>query len=79
MCKVGEYRRHTGEGLEQGRGFCLNNHVAQFSFYDIKLASNLTKPTEKRPEQSYNSLILRLYGLNWAVKKGAKISIGLVI
>jgi hypothetical protein len=43
MCKVGEYRSHTSEGQEKGRELFLNNHVAQFSFYDTKLASILTR------------------------------------
>ena len=63
MCKVGEYGRHTGEGEEKGRRVFLNNHVAQFSFYDLNLASNLTKPGKIGGEKAYNTLILRLYGL----------------
>jgi hypothetical protein len=60
MCKVGEYRRQTGEGQEKGRDVFLNIHVAQFSFYGVKIASNLTKPAKNRPDLAYNSLILLL-------------------
>jgi hypothetical protein len=38
-------------------------HVAQDSFYDMKIASILTFSPEIDPKTPYNLLILRLYGL----------------
>jgi hypothetical protein len=63
MCEVGEYRRQTGEGQEKERDLFLKNHVAQDSFCDVKLASNLTKPGKLACQSSYNTRFLRLYGL----------------
>jgi hypothetical protein len=50
MCKVGEYRRQTGEGQEKGRDLFLSSHVAQETFYGVEIASILTKPGKTAPK-----------------------------
>jgi hypothetical protein len=54
-----------GEGQEKGRGLVLNNHVAQESFYDVDLASNLTEAGKSKGEVAYNRLILSLERFLW--------------
>ena len=47
-------------------------HVVQYWFYVVKLASIFTIHPEKDPKISYNSLLLRLYGLFHDFKKSVK-------
>jgi hypothetical protein len=48
--KAGKYQRLSGKDKNSGRDVLLNTHVAQYSFYDVELASNHTKAGKTGPQ-----------------------------